>query len=337
VRLAHAGAVFAAAALLLSGCSGDNTGSPPGDGGPGSDAGERPPPSAGHDLVFHDALGVVLLVNAGLGGTTSPPSTQPGQLWAWNGTRWRLLDSSGPPIRNLGGVAYDAAREVLVIHGGGYSAQLSYGDTWEWRADAGWAHIDVPGPGIRDHTQMTYDTVRRQVLLFGGQRDVVTFPDDTWVWDGGQWSASSTPAPGGRVHHAMQFDPDAGVVVVFGGSEGGVTDRGDTWGWNGTSWTELLPEQTARTHARMAFDESRGALVLVGGGTASTPTLVREAAGWVPLAVPGGPSPRYLPGVAYDRARGVLVVFGGGDPTSTALFADTWELGPTSWTRRDPP
>ena len=297
----------------------------------------RPPASAGHELVFHDALGVVLLVNAGLGGAISPPATQPSQLWAWNGAGWRLVDSAGPPIRNLGGVAYDPAREVLVVHGGTYSAQLSYGDTWEWRADAGWNRVDVPGPGVRDHTQMTYDAARHQVVLFGGQRDTSTFPSDTWLWDGGQWSAVSGSTPGGRVHHAMQYDPDAGVVVVFGGVESGTSDRGDTWGWDGASSAKVLPDQASRTHARMAFDESRRALVLVGGSSPADPVLVRQAAGWSPLGVPGGPPARYLPGVTYNRAGGALVVFGGGDATTGALLADTWELDATSWRRRDAP
>ena len=37
----------------------------------------RPPASAGHALVYHAGLHAVLLVNAGLGGMTSPPSSTP--------------------------------------------------------------------------------------------------------------------------------------------------------------------------------------------------------------------------------------------------------------------
>ncbi len=325
-------ALAVAAAIVLAGCSGSEPG------GPGGDAGtvQRPPPSAGHDLVYDDALRLVLLVNAGLGGASSSPSSTPTQLWGWNGTRWSLLDDAGPPVRNLGGVAYDVGRDVLVLHGGSYSAQLSYGDTWEWRSDAGWRRIDVPGPGIRDHTQMAYDPLRGQVVLFGGQQDPTAFPSDTWTWDGGQWDSVSGPSPGGRVHHAMQYDPGAQRIIAFGGFQP-PSDRGDTWAWDGGTWVELPPQAAPRTHGRMAFDEGRGGLVFVGGLNATDGVLLRQNGSWSPLGVAGAPGTRYLPGVAYDRGRGVLVVFGGGDPVTNQLFGDTWELDGAAWHRRDGP
>jgi hypothetical protein len=97
-----------------------------GAGGAGDGGGETPPGSVGHDLVYDDALGVVLLVNAGLGGPNDARMMgQPTRVWSWNGTRWSLLDSSGPPARNLGGVAYDSRRDKLVLHGGTITADLS--------------------------------------------------------------------------------------------------------------------------------------------------------------------------------------------------------------------
>jgi hypothetical protein len=323
--------------VLLCHCSGDPSSPPPG-GGPPADGGLRPPASAGHELVYDDALQRVLLVNAGLGGATGPPSSQPTQLWAWDGTRWQVIDSAGPPIRSLAGVAYDGVRDVLVMHGGSYTVQVPYGDTWEWRADAGWRQIGVPGPGILDHTQMSFDPTLQQAVLFGGQRDLNTFPEDVWTFDGGQWTSLNAPGPGSRVHHAMQYDPGRGGVVVFGGFEPGTPaqDRGDTWLWNG-AWSEIAPARAPRTHARMAYDEGRGALVMVGGGAPGDEPLILRDGGWVPLGLGGAPTPRYLAGVAYDRARGVLVVFGGGDPASNALRNDTWELDATGWRQVGPP
>ncbi len=321
-----------AIAALVGGCGSDDVAETT-DAGTAADG---PPASAGHDSVYHDGLGLVLLVNAGLGGVSSPPSTERSRLWAWDGERWSVLDSSGPPVRNLAGVAYDAGRDVLVIHGGTYSAELSYDETWEWSQGGGWRQLDVAGPGVRDHTQMTYDAARGHIVLFGGQQSVTSFPRDTWIWDGVEWESVATDGPPPRVHHAMHDDPVRAEVVVHGGYEPDAGDRGDTWTWNGAAWTELAPELAPRTHARMAFDEDLDGVVVVGGASSGDPDLVRRDDGWHPLAAPAGPAPRYLPGLTYDRRRHRLVLFGGGDPTTPALFADTWEFDGAAWQQRDP-
>ena len=326
-------ALGATAIAVLAGCSGGADVAATAD---AATAGGGPPASAGHDLVYHDGLGLVLLVNAGLGGASSPTSTERSRLWAWDGERWSVLDASGPPVRNLAGVAYDAGRDVLVIHGGTYSAELSYDETWEWSQGGGWRQLEVPGPGVRDHTQMTYDAARGHIVLFGGQNGATTFPRDTWIWDGVEWESVSTTGPPPRVHHAMHDDPVRAEVVLHGGYEPDAGDRGDTWTWNGAAWTELTPERAPRTHARMAFDEGLDGVVVVGGVSSGDPALVRRDDGWHPLAAAAGPAARYLPGLTYERRRDRLVLFGGGDPSSAALFADTWEFDGAAWQQRDP-
>jgi len=327
------GATAIAALVAWSGCSSSDA-EATADAATGG--GEGPPASAGHDLVYHDGLGLVLLVNAGLGGASSPPSSERSRLWAWDGERWSVLDASGPPVRNLAGVAYDAGRDVLVIHGGTYSAELSYDDTWEWSQAGGWRQLEVAGPGVRDHTQMAYDAARGRIVLFGGQEDATSFPRDTWTWDGVEWERVATTGPPPRVHHAMHDDPVRGEVVLHGGYQPDAGDRGDTWTWDGEAWTERAPERAPRTHARMAFDEDLDGVVVVGGASSGDPALVRRDDGWDPLAAADGPPARYLPGLTFDRRRHRLVLFGGGDPSSAALFADTWESDGTTWQQRDP-
>lgn len=326
---------FTLATLVALAACGSSGTAPPGPTPPGPTPGSTaPPPSAGHALVYHPGLQRVLLVNAGLGGASQPPSTERTRLWAWDGAQWTVIDSAGPPIRNLGGVAYDSSREVLVIHGGGYSAQLSYSDTWEWKSGRGWVELSAPGPGTRDHTQMAYDAARGRTVLFGGQSSLTSFPVDTWTWDGVRWESAAAAGPAPRVHHAMQYEPSSQKIVLFGGYEPNVRDRGDTWEWTGVAWADVPPEQAARTHGRMAFDEHLGALVVVGGAQAGDPILVRRSDGWHPLTAGAGPPSRYLAGVAYDQRRQALVVFGGGDPSGSALLADTWEFDGTAWSRR---
>jgi len=69
-----------------------------------------PPPSAGRDLVYHDARNYL----------------------AWDGAAWRSEWFVGPPPRYLTGVAYDRLRQRLVLFGGGTTGDALLGDTWEF-------------------------------------------------------------------------------------------------------------------------------------------------------------------------------------------------------------
>lgn len=293
-----------------------------------------PPPSAGHALVYHDSLRMVLLLNAGLGAEDdSLRIHHPTFIWGWRARRWNLIDSSGPPVRNLAGVAYDSRRNVVVIHGGTSAAVRGFSETWEW-GNGRWTNRGTTGPGPRDHTAMAYDPVRARAVLFGGQTGMDSFPNDTWEWDGTIWSRVSRSGPPPRVHHAMQYDPVSRRVLVFAGYQANVRDLGDVWAWDGQRW-EAIGNGPARTHAVMAFHGRMGAMAAIGGMSNRGPSPVLSLwrnGSWV---VPDGfaPPPRYLPGAAYDSNRGVLVLFGGGPTGGHGLLADTWEHDGTRWTR----
>jgi hypothetical protein len=295
---------------------------------------DGPPASAGHSLVYADHLESVIMVNAGLGGAVKPAPATPTRVWAWGGAEWRLLDSSGPPIRNLAGVTYDARRSTLVMHGGGYDLGRSYSDTWEWSA-AGWRQVMSAGPGIRDHTQMAFDPDRGRSVLFGGSGENPNLAfSDTWEFDGSRWDRVATDGPPARIHHAMHFDRTSRRIVLLGGAQPGSGELGDSWAWDGSRWLALPPSITPRTHARMSFHAGLNALLVAGGfSTQGIGLLVRRDSGWAPLPLAGEPSTRYLTDMAYDTRRGVLVLFGGGDPSSSTLYSDTWEFNGTTWRR----
>jgi hypothetical protein len=295
-----------------------------------------PPASVGHALVYHDSLGAVLLVNAGLGGMNdSQQANEPTRIWAWRNHRWTVIDSSGPPVRNLAGVAYDSRRNRLVIHGGSSALGVTLGETWEW-GDGQWMLRTGPGPGPRDHTAMAYDRVRGRTVLFGGQVSLDSFPPTTWEWDGNTWLVAATGGPPARVHHGMTFDSASGRVIVYGGYQPNVRDLGDLWSWDGTQWTPL-GQGAIRTHLVLSYHGGLGTVVAVGGlhGNVAAPLLsALQNHQWV--AEGGtGPRGRYLAGAAYDVSRRMLVLFGGGDPAGMDRFADTWEHDGTGWTRRD--
>ena len=303
---------------------------------PGEEGAIQPPPSAGHALVYHDSLGMVLLLNGGLGNANdSQRASEPTRIWAWRDHRWTVIDSSGPPVRNLAGVAYDCRRNRLVMHGGSSALGVTLGETWEW-GEGQWVLRTGAGPGPRDHVTMAYDPRRGRIVLFGGQVTVDSFPRDTWEWDGTTWTVAATAGPAPRVHYGMQFDSASGRILLYGGYQPGVQDLGDLWAWNGTQWTSL-GQGAARTHMVLSQHGRMGSVVALGGmGSTAVSSFMSLLTNnqWVDQ---GGTAPpaRYLAGAAYDARQGVLVVFGGGNPAGMDLFRDTWEHDGTTWARRD--
>ena len=292
-----------------------------------------PPSSAGHVLLYHPKLEKVLLVNAGLGAADdSATLAKQTKLWAWDGAKWTVLDANGPPPRNMSGVAYDAARDVVVLHGGASGGKY-LDDTWEWSRGLGWRQIKAPGPGIRHHTQMTYDPIRRECVLYGGIADKLdVFLDDVWTWNGKAWRQIRAAGPGGRVHHAMAFDPVSSKVVLFGGFVTGMKKMGDSWAWDGRAWIPLDLSGSPRSQATLVHNPSRRTLMLVGGISQTEPAsvaLMQTSQGWQRVELDSGPPERFLTGAAFDLKRGALVVFGGGG--DNGLYNDLWELGDRGW------
>jgi len=270
----------------------------------------------------------VLLVNAGLGGMSSPPSTARTKLWKWSGSTWQVIDSAGPPVRNLGGVAYDSHRNVLVVFGGSYSQDLVYDDTWEWTPASGWVQRNVAGPGKRDHVKMVYDATRRRVVLHGGQAVPPSYPAETWTWDGATWEQQGgSGGPGGRIHFGLAYDAATQRVLLFGGVLPGAGTLGDTWAWTG-SWAPAATAASPRSHAELGMSAS-GAIVVGGFDQGSATVMQLNGQTWTSAGA--GPGPRYLSAIAFDPSRNVTVLYGGGNPANDELYADTWELNASGW------
>ncbi len=247
-------------------------------------------------------------------------------------------------------MAYDSAREKVILFGGiGYGSSYN-NETWEWDG-TGWAKkTSATSPTSQYSHAMAYDSVRGKVVLFGGSAGVNTYNDETWEWDGTSW-AKKTPAdpegdgnPSARYWHAMAYDSARGKVVLFGGS----TDSGsnnETWEWNGTSWTKKTPTDpegdgnpSARYSHAMAYDSARGKVVLFGGyaGGYNGQTWEWDGTSWA-LKTPtdpegdGNPSARGRHAMAYDSARGKVVLFGGG---TSIVNNETWEWDGASWAKK---
>lgn len=248
---------------------------------------------------------------------------------------WTLLATSGPDGRANARMAYDSARDRVVLYGGSDGIlDDRMRETWEWNGSS-WTLRSTGGPSRRAFHSMVYDGARGRCVLFGGFYSSNDY-GDTWEWDGSTWSRRATTGPSPRSGHAMAFDSVRQVTVLFGGvTRGDPRDEyhTDTWEWNGSTWTERATSgPSARTDHVMAYDSVRQRVVMFGGidanGALKGDTWEWNGSSWTQRAT-SGPSPRYLTDMVYDSARGVTVLFAG--YVQGYWNRETWEWDGSAW------
>jgi hypothetical protein len=168
-------------------------------------------------------------------------------------------------------MAYDAARQRLVLFGGSTIASGFTGDTWEWDG-VSWAQRNpAASPSPRDFHAMAYDAARQRVVLFGGVARSFPALQDTWEWDGVSWAQRNPAAsPPARSDHALAYDATRQRVVLFGGVGSNEHPLGDTWEWDGANWApgNHAASPAPRGRHALAYDATRQRVVLFGGDSA---------------------------------------------------------------------
>jgi hypothetical protein len=87
---------------------------------------------------------------------------------------WTLTTPAGPPppARSQHAMAYDLARNRLIVFGGAGINGTNLSDVWAYAFSANsWSNLTpaVPGPAARRGSTMTYDASHDRMLVFGGQ------------------------------------------------------------------------------------------------------------------------------------------------------------------------
>lgn len=225
-----------------------------------------PSPRYSHSIVNDSGRGVVVLFG---GATALPPSpvARDNQTWEWNGVSWtQRFPANSPSARLAHSMAYDSARGVTVLFGGGPSGGGFNGETWEWDG-TNWTQKNAGDPaGItaplpRNYQGMTFDTVRNATVLFGGYSNS-GFQGDTWEWNGTAWSLRSSTGPTPRLWPRLVFD---GRVTLLHAGLDAVGHTSDTWEWNGALWRLRDVTGPGRVDHAMAYDPLRNVAVLFGG------------------------------------------------------------------------
>jgi hypothetical protein len=236
-------------------------------------------------------------------------------------------------------LAYDAARQRVVLFGGDLLDGTSADDTWVWDGEY-WTQVADTGPSPRSGHGVAFDTNGAVVVLFGGLSSSGEMHGDTWQWDGSDWTQVADTGPSARTAHALAYDATRSRLVAFGGEAAGSLLQRDTWEWDGQDWAQLQDiGPDPRKHHTMAFDPSRGRTVLFGGdlgsGTASD-TWEWDGASWAQLQ-DIGPGPTVAAAAVFDGSA--VLLFGGVaslDPAALAPAVSglSWEWDGDDWTLR---
>jgi hypothetical protein len=297
-------------------------------------------------MALDEARGRVVM----FGGLVGVPGAAADDTWEWDGVTWTLRQpATRPPARYGHALAYDRARQRIVMFGGGTDTA-----TWEWDGIDWMRHAPANSPPVSKGHGLAYDARRERIVLYGGCVDfdplmgVCNGPphDELWEWDGDTWTrVSAVGAPPPRGFHAMAYDEDLGRVIVYGGAldlAAGAPALADTWEWDGTTWTERSDPSSpsARAGAAFAFDAGRGIGLLFGGGASTASGMLRLLAdtwqlgadGWRSLPTELQPAARRHAAFAFDRTADRLLLFGGeGEGANGGRVADSWSWDGDRW------
>jgi cysteine-rich repeat protein len=282
------------------------------------------PPMTGVQLAEQPARGPLLLVGASAGQWAVETWESTGGVWA------RRFPDVVPPDRNLGALAFDSARQQVLLFGGSTQDFGWRNDLWSWDGTTWALRHDgaAPAPSPRAMANLVYDAARDQLVLFGGVDGDFAQPV-TWTFDleAGTWTEHDVAGPSRRQPSAMAYDPRAEQVVLVGGWHAVEEEETleDVWAWDGVGWTELgraggPPPGTAKA---MAWEPTLGALVLVAGGEPAGVDLaayVRRGDAWEAAPSELAPPAADRHALAYDAWSRRLVSHGSDDATWAFAF-----------------
>ena len=196
-----------------------------------------------------------------------------GDVFEFDGTAWRHLDSDAPPeFDDFGRLSYtyDPVRRTLVQFGGVGGATSGWLDVWT-RTDDRWHHqAPSPIPYQNGALAAAYDPVRGGIVVNAGD-------SSTWLLDGEQWrnlEAAGTSDAQGMV--AMAYDPIRRAMVGLDGVM--------TWSLGVDDHWHMLAVWPAPTVSlTLAFDARAGRLV----AAANMDVYELADTAWSPTLSPG--------------------------------------------------
>lgn len=257
-----------------------------------------------------------------------------GDLWAWNGTRWRFVGDTGLP-KIVALMAYDSKRARILMFGGAGDGGINDGKL-NVLENGRWRTLTDDASMSRGAGDFVYDSKRDRVVMFGGRNGQVNFAD-TWEYDGKDWIQTWMAGPSLRSSAMSAYDSGRGVTVLYGGFRP-LAGLGDTWEWDGKAWTMVSNAGPGpRAWPGLAYDSRRHRTILFGGedekGVFFHDTWAWDGKAWTRIATAGPPA-RIQFAMEYDSARDRIVLFGGQGERDH--LNDVWEFDGSKWEARTP-
>jgi len=237
-----------------------------------------PTPRSGHTMVYDPDRKQLVLFG---GSSTGSPYDTLGDTWEYDGLKWKLRATNGPPSRTGAAMAYDNTTHKTVLYGGVRNGNVRLYDTWEYDGNLGtWSQVQTGLPAGTLLSQwkptLAFDSLRQKRVMFDYYSVGSGSPElRVFEWDGAQWVRQSplpdpdritgrTPTP--VTDFAVAYDSQRGMVVLNNGQDTSGRYPNATWSYDGTYWRLLsLSGPGGLGGGALSYDSSRNALVEFGG------------------------------------------------------------------------
>ncbi len=241
-------------------------------------AGEAPPPTEDHSLIYAP-LGDRLILFGGENGPTT------NQVWSFDikARRWRAMADSTAPPREDHAAIFDSRGKRMVEFGGQMNGDDSY-EVWALDLDPGsktfekWDNLTVEKdhPSARDDHVAVYDSLKNRMIVYGGwNKDTKEYLGDTWAFyfgsspdSVGRWHQVKTKwsRPPKRRHGVGVYDSRRNWLILHAGfGEEGYLN--DVWAFDLSKdlWINITPGPQPRLDSQGVYDPVAGRLLLYGG------------------------------------------------------------------------
>ena len=321
-----------------------------------------PSPRTGAAAAYDEATGTIVM----FGGSDAAGVL--GDTWTWDGQTWRLRHpAKSPPAREFGLMAFDPAKQRIVLFGGaacappGPNDPLGCGsqnqatvlaDTWTWDGST-WSQLSPRhSPVVTDTRGLEGGAAAdlhngRLILVSRGSPTPTDFHIETWALDGGDWvRLYPKHSPLAYLFSNPAYDAVSGALILQqsapphidygpGAVPPPALHHSVTWSWDGSDWHDLgsVDATTPREYGTLISDGTKGAVLVSGLGAYYRWTGTSWTAGQLLPTTTFGQAPGRVDwAAAFEAPMRDIVLFGGRTWSTNHLYGDTIGFDGGSWT-----